>query len=56
MDGLHSMSAENKSNYPASVDVEVSELQSKIGILEAENKLLKANHLLYSAVVVEESN
>ena len=45
MDELHSMRAEivnckNKTKDPTSVDVKVSELQSKIGILEAENKLL----------------
>ena len=46
MDELHSIRAEivtckNKTKDPASVDVKVSELQSKIGILEAEYKLLK---------------
>ena len=46
MDELHSIRAEivnckNKTKDPTSVDVKVSELQSKIGILEAENKLLK---------------
>ena len=46
MDELHSIRAEivnckNKTTDPTSVDVKVSELQSKIGILEAENKLLK---------------
>ena len=48
MDELHSIRAEivnckNKIKDPTSVDVKVSELQSKIGILEAENKLLKEN-------------
>ena len=46
MDELHSIRAEivnckNKTKDPTSVDVKVSELQSKIGILEAGNKLLK---------------
>ena len=46
MDELHSIRAENvncknKTKDPTSVDVKVSELQNKIGILEAENKLLK---------------
>ena len=46
MDELHNIGAEivnckNKTKDPTSVDVKVSELQSKIGILEAENKLLK---------------
>ena len=46
MDELHSIRAEivnckNKTKDPTSVDVKVSELQSKTGILEAENKLLK---------------
>ena len=46
MDELHNIYAEivsweNKTKDPTSVDVRVSELQSKIGILEAENKLLK---------------
>ena len=45
MDELHSMRAEivnckNKTKDPTSVDVKVSELQCKIGVLEAENKLL----------------
>ena len=45
---LHSIIEEivnckNKTKDPTSVDVKVSELQSKIGILEAENKLLKEN-------------
>ena len=43
---LHSIHAEivnckNKTKNPTSVDVKVSELQSKTGILEAENKMLK---------------
>ena len=42
---LHSICAEiitcnNKAKDPASVDLEVNGIQSKIGILEAENKLL----------------
>ena len=46
MDELHNICAEivsweNKTKDSTSVDVRVSELQSKIGILEAENKLLK---------------
>ena len=46
MDELHRIRAEivtckNKTKDPTSVDVKVSELQSKIGILEAENNLLK---------------
>ena len=46
MDELHSICTEtvnckNKTQDPTSVDVKVRELQSKIGILEAENKLLK---------------
>ena len=46
MDELHSIRAEivtckNKARDPISVDVKVSKLQSKIGILEVENKLLK---------------
>ena len=45
MDELHNICAEivnckNKNKDPT-VDVKVSELQSKIGILEGENKLLK---------------
>ena len=35
------VNCKNKTNDPTSVDVKVSELQIKIGILEAENKLLK---------------
>ena len=46
MDELHGIRAEivnykNKTKDPTSVDVKVSELQSKTGILEAENILLK---------------
>ena len=46
MDELHEIHAEtvnckNKTKDPTSVDMKVSELQSKIGILEAENRLLK---------------
>ena len=46
MDELHSIRAEivnckNKTKDSTSFDVKVSEFQSKIGILEAENKLLK---------------
>ena len=46
MDELHKIHAEtvnckNKTKDPTSVDMKVSELQSKIGILEAENRLLK---------------
>ena len=46
MDELHSIRAEivnckNKTKDPTFVDVKVSELQDKIGILEAEYKLLK---------------
>ena len=48
MDELRSIRTEivnckNKTKDPTSVDVKVSELQSKIGIFEAENKLLKEN-------------
>ena len=51
MDELHSIRAEivtckNKTKYPNSVDARVSELQNKIGILEAEHKLLKENSAL----------
>ena len=43
---LHNIHAEivnlkSKTKDPTFVDVKVSELQNKIGILEAENKLLK---------------
>ena len=56
MDELHSIRAEivnckNKTKDLTSVDVKVSELQDKIGILEAEYKLLKescSNSLPYS--------
>ena len=46
MDKLHNISAEivnckNKTKDPTSVDMKVSEFQSKIGILKAENKLHK---------------
>ena len=46
MDELHSIRAEivnckNKRKDPTSVDVKVSELQIKIGILEVENEQLK---------------
>ena len=46
MDKVHSIRAEivnckNKTKDPTSVDVKGSALQSKIGILEEENKLLK---------------
>ena len=46
MEELHSMRAEivnckNNTKDPTFVDVKVSELQSKIGILEAENNCLK---------------
>lgn len=46
MNRLHKIHAEtvtckNKTKDPASVGMEVKELQSKICILEAENKLLK---------------
>ena len=46
MDELHSIHVEivnckNKTKDPTSVDVKVSELQSKIGIFEAENQLLE---------------
>ena len=46
MDELHSIHAEivncrNKTKDPTSADVKVSELQSKLGILEGESKLLK---------------
>ena len=46
MDELHSIRVEiadckNITKDPRFVDVKVSELESKIGILEAENKLLK---------------
>ena len=34
------VNCKNKAKDPTSVDVKVSELQSKVGILEAENKLL----------------
>ena len=49
MDKLHGMRVEivnckNKTKDPISVDVKVGELQSKIGILEAENKLLKKSY------------
>ena len=48
MEELHSIRAEiinskNKTKDPTCVDVKNSELQSKIGILEAKNKLLKEN-------------
>ena len=46
MNEIHNIRAEiinckNKTKDPTSVDVKLSELQSKIGILEAANKLLK---------------
>ena len=46
MDEVHNKRAEivnckNKTKDPTSVDVKVGELQSKIGILEAENCLKK---------------
>ena len=46
MNEIHNLRAEivnckNKTKDPTSIDVKVSEVQSKIGILEAENKLLK---------------
>ena len=45
-DELHSIHVEivnckNKTKDPTSVDVKVSELQSKIGIFEAENQVRK---------------
>ena len=48
IDELHSIRAKtvnckNKTKDPTSVDVKVGELQSKISILEVENKLLKEN-------------
>ena len=48
MDEFHSIHAKivkckNKTKDPTSVDVKVSELQNKTGILEAKNKLLKAS-------------
>ena len=48
MDELRSIRTEivnckSKTKDPTSVDVKVSELQSKIGIFEVENKLLKEN-------------
>ena len=70
MDELHSICAEivnckNKTKYTTSVDMKVSELQSKIGILEAENKLLKENYsnkqklleviLEHSSVLIKET-
>ena len=46
MDELHSIRAEivnckNKTKDPIFVDVQVSEVQTKVGIVEAENKLLE---------------
>ena len=64
MDELHSICAEivnckNKTKDPISVDVKVNELQSKIGILEAETKLLKescSNKQKLLDVVLEQSS
>ena len=63
MDKLHNIRAEivkwkSKTKHPTSVDVKVSELQSKIGILEAENKLLLScsNKQKLLEVVLEHSS
>ena len=71
IDELHIIRAEiasckNKTKDPTSVDVNVSELQSKIGILEAENKLLKESSsnkqkllevvLEHNSVLIEEKS
>ena len=70
MDELHSIRVEiadckNITKDPTFVDVKVSELESKIGILEAENKLLKESCsnkqkllkvvLVHNSVLIEEN-
>ena len=63
MDKLHNIRAEivkwkNKTKHPTSVDVKVSELQSKIDILETENILLLScsNKQKLLEVVLEHSS
>ena len=64
MDELHSIRAEivnckNSTKDPTSVDMKVNELQSKIGIPEAENKMLKgscSNKQKLSEVVLEHNS
>ena len=71
MDELHSIRVEiadckNITKDPRFVDVKVSELESKIGILEAENKLLKESCsnkqillkvvLVHNSVLIEENS
>ena len=71
MDELHSIRVEiadckNITKDPTFVDVKVSELESKIGILEAENKLLKESCsnkqkllkivLVHNSVLIEENS
>ena len=64
MNELHSIRAEivnckNKPKDPTSVDMNVSELQGEIGVLEAENKLLKescSNKRKLLEVVIEHNS